>query len=175
MNWRELLELHRRTVRLEPRFDMRPVQLGLRRNPWRILVACSLLNQTGIAQARPALQTVLTRWPNATELLLADGDELAEALHPLGLYVRRADSLRWMSAGFLLRRYADVRDLPGVGQYASDAIRIFCYGDTRCSPSDGVLAAFCRDNPNYEPEEVQRCADHPGPSSRSGGSADSRT
>jgi hypothetical protein len=143
MDRKTLWKLHLETLGLQPRFDMAPVQLGMRRNPWRILVCCVMLHRTGIHQARPVLRELLRRrWPTAAELATS-GPDLEMYIRPCGLVERRARMLRDLSREFVLGNWERASELPGVGEYGVSALRIFCLGDLKSGSCDGALDAYC--------------------------------
>ncbi len=122
--------------------DRVPVQIGLAGDPWKVLVASQLLNKTPIHQARPVLRALLAVWPTPEQLARAVDHVLHSLLHPLGFGDRRPMLLAEMSRRWCLGDWDEVWELPGVGQYAEDSVRIFCYGDWSFEPSDKVLKTF---------------------------------
>jgi methyl-CpG-binding domain protein 4 len=117
------------------------IQLKYRRQPWRLLVACVLLNRTRGSVADPVIRELFRRWPDAVTLSGADRDELAELLRPLGLHNNRAGALIALSAAWPRRRLrrADVLRLPGLGPYAADAYELLVLGDLSVVPEDREL------------------------------------
>ena len=108
--------------------------------PWRLLLACILLNQTSRAQVDPVLARLLDRFPDAPTLAGADATHVEEMLRPLGLHRRRARTLLDLSAAFLKGTWRRAEELPGIGQYAADAYAIFCEGRWReTEPQDHAL------------------------------------
>ena len=97
----------------------------LRDNPWQMLVACILLNQTnGMKQVKPMLGEFFARWPDADALLAADEADIKAALRPLGFQNIRVRRLVGMS-----RDWNDGKRPPaklyGVGKYAEDSYNLF--------------------------------------------------
>lgn len=125
------------------------LQLQYRRRPWRLLVTCVLLNQTGgVAQVKPVLHELFERWPTPKAMMLA-GPELEEFIRPLGLWRRRAKTLRDLSLAWHCRRHRirtreDVLALPGIGPYAADAWEIVCRGRLHVEPDDKELTRWVR-------------------------------
>lgn len=135
------------------------IQLRYRRRPWRLLVACCCLNRTRGAVARPVIEEIFQRWPDALALSGADRDELTAVLRPLGLHNNRAGALIALSRAWPRRRLsrAEVLRLPGVGRYAADAYEMLVLGDLTIRPSDKELRRWLRwaqDNPPRWAEEV---------------------
>src|SRR5689334_5676449 len=95
------------------------IQEELRGQPWRLLVACVMLNLTNIKQVRPIIAGFFERWPTPEAAGNADARDIAEHIRTLGLYNRRAQSIVKLSRAFG-GRWSNVDDLPGVGKYAAD-------------------------------------------------------
>jgi len=119
------------------------IQEELRGNPWRLLVACMMLNQTSIKQVRPIIWDFFVRWPTASAAASADVDEMADFIRTLGLQNRRAALIVKMSAALCSwDGSGDVRSLPGVGRYASDSYRMFVSGDLVEDVADKELRRY---------------------------------
>ena len=73
----------------------------------------------------------------------ANHTELAKILQPLGLYNRRATSLRKMSEGYV-NGFKSVDELYGIGQYAKDSWEIFQNNNLSVKPTDKVLQEYLR-------------------------------
>lgn len=117
------------------------IQLKYRKSPWRLLVACVLLNRTRGTVADPVIRELFERWPTPKSLSGADTDELTRLIEPLGLQHQRALSLVYLSRGYRRGRYTrrQVKDLAGVGDYAADAYEMLVLGDLRVKPRDKEL------------------------------------
>lgn len=106
-----------------------------------------MLNRTTRRQVDEVRGKLFARYPSPFELAGADERELVELLRPLGLYNRRAKTLKALSGGWL-DGFDCVTELPGVGRYAHDSWRIFQEGDLSVAPDDKALKAYlrrCRD------------------------------
>ena len=80
------------------------------------------------------------RWPDAKSLSEADDAELTDVIRTLGMWKKRVNTLKKMSAQYHEGKWNDVLQLHGVGKYASDAYRIFVLGDWRSvQPQDHAL------------------------------------
>ncbi|CAK5280576.1 unnamed protein product [Mycena citricolor] len=122
-------------------------------NPWKLLVAVTLLNKTAGKLAIPVFDKILSRWPTPWLLSQAPEDELVDLLRPLGTYNVRTKRLVDLSRAYLKdppsihdertsrahsphvsprkrRKYQPtaISHLPGTGAYALDSYRIFCLG-----------------------------------------------
>jgi len=108
-----------------------------------ILVSCVLLNQTSWKQVRPILPAFEARYPTPSALSLADPEELAEMIRGCGLQHRRSRTLIRLASEIAKEGWQDrVADLPGVGQYALDAWKIFVLEDLSVAPQDKELKRY---------------------------------
>ena len=110
-------------------------------DPWKMLVACILLNQTSYKQVHLIRDELFETYPDPESMSVADERELAELLRPLGLYNRRAVTLKKFSEQYL-EGFTDVGDLYGIGRYAVDSWKIFQDGDLSVRPTDSVLKRY---------------------------------
>ena len=126
-----------------PKSPYNLVQRQFHDDPWRLLVACVFCNLTKRVQAEPIMWEFFDRWPTPEAAAHADEEEISELLKTLGLYRRRAKTLKKMSAGFLEGNWKEPKDLYGIGKYANDAYRIFCVGDWKdVEPKDHALTWY---------------------------------
>lgn len=132
--------------------------------PWRVIVSCALLNRTTGQQAHRAAGELFQCWPDPThwgfdffsEFRREDGwadaqeEYLRRILTPLGFVNRRTDLLHDMTVDYLAGIHpADCR---GVGQYARDALALFCENRLDVTPDDGHLIPYVewrRSMPDY--------------------------
>ena len=112
-------------------------------DPWKMLVCCMLLNLTNRKQVDTVREELFTRYKTPKDMMNADHRELANILKPLGLYNRRATSLRLMSAGYI-NGFKSVDELYGIGQYAKDSWEIFQNKNNNIKPTDKVLQEYLR-------------------------------
>lgn len=109
--------------------------------PWRVLVCCALLNRTTKEQARPALSALFACWPGPERFdLFARPHQLCGLLAPLGLVGRREALLRRMTGDYLSR--LSPYECFGVGEYARDALDLFCAGKILGAPADKWLRPY---------------------------------
>ena len=112
-------------------------------DPWKMLVCCMLLNLTNRKQVDTVREELFTKYRTPKDMMNADHRELANILKPLGLYNRRATSLRLMSAGYI-NGFKSVDELYGIGQYAKDSWEIFQMKNNNIKPRDKVLQEYLR-------------------------------
>lgn len=119
-----------------------PLQLGMSGDPWRVMVASMLLQRAKRIQARPVLRELLRRWSSPAELTRADTSELESVLRPCGLHRQRARQMQRAASIFISEGWEEVKDLPGVGAYTSDAVGLFCFRRTDLECDDNALRDY---------------------------------
>lgn len=140
------IDLWVRAGRLAVRFEGEPpmIQRDLVRlfhdalDEWRVVVACVCLNLASARVARGIVMRVLNRWPRP-ELMGAAGDDLTQVLQPLGLAGRRSEYLRRIGRSW---GKIALEDLPGVGPYAVDSVKVFCRGELPDKIGDRKVSAW---------------------------------
>ncbi|EIE24531.1 DNA glycosylase [Coccomyxa subellipsoidea C-169] len=110
-------------------------------NPWKLLVACILLNKTSVV--RKVIWKLFELMPTPEDAMHADVEAVRELIEPLGLAPKRAPMLIRFSKEYVEKQWTNPVELHGVGQYAADAYNIFCRGDWRSvSPKDKDLLRY---------------------------------
>lgn len=119
------------------------IQEDLWPSRWLILVACMMLNCTSRKQVEKVLPGFVRRWPTPGEFVSANRSDIVDVCRSLGFANRRTDNLLKMTERFLAGPWSDVRELPGVGEYAARSYEIFCLNDmgTTC-PKDHALTQY---------------------------------
>ena len=110
---------------------------------WKMLTCCMLLNLTNRKQVDTIRDELFSKYPTPKDMMNANQSELAELLKPLGLYNRRAKSLKKMSEGYV-KGFKSVDELYGIGQYAKDSWEIFQMNNMQINPTDKVLQEYLR-------------------------------
>lgn len=111
--------------------------------PWRMFVACALLNRTRGQVGVPAAMDVLRRWPEPRALMEAPPFELRRAIRACGFVNKRERFLRLLSQRWWLgAREPDEFRGTCVGKYATDSYRIFCRGEHPRGVTDGKLRPY---------------------------------
>ena len=117
------------------------IQEALYEDPWKVLVACALLNKTSGLQVRRCIFELFKLIPSPHAALATPVEEIRRIIAPLGL-VKRAELLVRLSAAYL-GEWKRVSELPTVGKYASDAYSLFCSGEWReLTPEDKELMRY---------------------------------
>ncbi|CAI5495394.1 unnamed protein product [Closterium sp. Naga37s-1] len=119
------------------------IQERLYRDPWRLLVACMLLNKTAGRQLHKVIWDLFRLIPTPEAAIAASTAEIARTIQSLGLHNKRAAMIQRFSEEFLRGDWTDVRQLHGIGKYAADAHAIFCEGRWReVRPDDHMLNKY---------------------------------
>ena len=111
---------------------------NLRATKYEQVVAEVLLQRTKADVVNRIFAAFISKYPSWPKLAEASEKDLENMLKPLGLWKRRAVSLRALSQIMATRRSrypksrAEVERLPGVGQYICNAILMFDQG--QCQP-----------------------------------------
>jgi A/G-specific adenine glycosylase len=99
-------------------------------NPYRVWLSEIMLQQTTIAAVKPYYATFLHRWPTVTALAAADDAEVMAAWAGLGYYARARNLIACARAvgDHFPETEAELRALPGIGQYTAAAIASIAFG-----------------------------------------------
>lgn len=105
------------------------------RDPYHILVAEIMLQQTQVSRVLPKYAEFLARFPTLEALAAASRAEVVRAWETLG-YNRRAVHLHALAqhvqqalGGDLPRTAGELRRLPGIGPYTAAAVACFAFGE----------------------------------------------
>lgn len=103
------------------------------RDPYRIVVSESMLQQTQVERVVPLYEAFLARFPTFEALAAADAGDVVRAWRGLG-YNSRATRLHALAravverhGGTLPHDTASLRALPGIGAYTAAALRAFAF------------------------------------------------
>ena len=100
----------------------------LYQDPWKLLIACMLLNKTSGKQVRSVIWNFFKLCPNPESAIETEISEIEKLIQPLGLFRKRAVALKRFSEEYMKDDWQDPSELYGIGKYASDAYKIFCLG-----------------------------------------------
>ena len=133
------------------------------RDPYRIWISETILQQTRVAQGLPYYERFLERFPSVRELALKKESEVLKLWQGLDYYSRARNLHK--AAIIIHEKYHDrfpadyslIRDLPGIGDYTAAAIASFAY--SLCHPvMDGnVIRVMCRLHGIFELASSQSC------------------
>ncbi|MBM4183343.1 MAG: A/G-specific adenine glycosylase [Gemmatimonadetes bacterium] len=119
-------------------------------DPYRILVSEVMLQQTRVETVVPRYGQWLQRFPDLASLAGAHEDEVLKAWEGLGYY-RRARNLhraaqlaRERPDGALPSSYAELRELPGLGEYTAGAVASIAFGEAVPAADGNVRRVLAR-------------------------------
>lgn len=132
-------------------FDANARDLPWRRStPWGVMVSEFMLQQTPVARVLGPWQEWLQRWPEPDDLAAEEPGAAVAAWGRLG-YPRRAQRLHRAATvisedhgGQVPRGLAELRALPGVGQYTAAAIHSFAFGGRAVVLDTNIRRLLCR-------------------------------
>jgi A/G-specific adenine glycosylase len=109
-----------------------------------------MLQQTQVATVIPYYQRFLERFPAVVDLAAASLEEVLKAWEGLGYYARARNLHRaavevverW--GGRLPERYADLRQLPGFGDYTAGAVASIAFGEVAPAVDGNVKRVLAR-------------------------------
>jgi adenine-specific DNA glycosylase len=118
------------------------IQERYRKDPWKVLASCILLNRVVGRTAEPIIDEFFRRYPTPAHLLNGSRLKIIAFLRPLGFYHTREKNLREMTKCFL--RGVPFDQLPGIGKYGQDSYQIFVEGNRKVNPDDEKLKAYLK-------------------------------
>ena len=130
---------------------------GRRSLPWReeptpyhVWISEIMLQQTRIEAVIPYYRRFLAAFPTVADLAAAEEDRLLKLWEGLGYYSRARNlqkAARQLMAEFggeLPRQAAQLRTLPGIGEYTAGAIASIAYGEPEPAVDGNVLRVMTR-------------------------------
>jgi len=120
------------------------------RNPYRVLVAEVMLQQTQVATATPYFERFLTRFPTVESLAAAPLDDVLKQWEGLGYYARARNLHK--AARLIVERYGGsvpddqdaLQSLPGIGRYTAGAILSLAFGQDVPALDGNARRVLCR-------------------------------
>lgn len=140
--WRKLLDWYREHGR---DFPWRRTQ-----DPFLVLMAEMLLQQTHVRKVQPVYEALAALYPTAADMACADSRHLEALIQPLGLAYRAQRLKRCAQAicsdfdGWVPADYRELTRLPGVGPYIADAVLCYAFGQATVPIDTNVLRLFTR-------------------------------
>lgn len=124
---------------------LRLFQEDLATEPFWMLVACQLVNQTPWVRSEKVFHALRRLWSTPEDLACADACQVYEVVRQLGLGRRRAGLVGKLARRWLSNPPTEAQDVlkfPGCGSYAADSWGIFVERDRSVIPSDRKLIEF---------------------------------
>lgn len=120
------------------------------RDPYRVIVAEMLLQKTNVEKVVPVYRKILKTYPSVKALASADINQIEKLIQPLGL-LYRAVRLKRMAEGVVEDHSGrfphsekELNRLYGVGDYMTNAVRAFAYGEPVPIVDTNVIRLFAR-------------------------------
>lgn len=120
------------------------------RDPYRIWLSETILQQTRVQQGAAYYDRFLEAFPTLHDLAAAPEDEVMKLWQGLGYYSRArnlqaaAKRIEELFGGEFPTAYADVRALPGIGDYTAAAVCSFAYDQPRAVVDGNVYRLYSR-------------------------------
>lgn len=135
-------------------------------DPYRVWVSEVMLQQTRVETVVPYYEAWLERFPDLDALAVAEEDDVLRVWQGLGYYSRArrlhqgARVVRERFGGELPEESADLRALPGVGEYTAGAVASIAFGEVVPAVDGNVRRVLARlfDLPNPKPASLRSLA-----------------
>jgi len=130
---------------------------GAQSDPYRVWLSEIMLQQTTIAAATPYFQRFVERWPTVRDLAASHLDDVLAAWAGLGYYSRArnlhacARMVAHERNGRFPQTAAELRRLPGIGDYTAAAIASICFGEAVAVVDGNVERVVCRHDALTDP------------------------
>ena len=108
---------------------------------WKMVVCCILLNQTTNQQVRKILPRLFELIPGPDSVLAIDPKLIQSTIKSTGFSKIKTERIVAMSKKWL-EGFSDVKELPGVGRYASDSWEIFVNKNHSLEVTDKKLKMY---------------------------------
>jgi A/G-specific adenine glycosylase len=117
-------------------------------DPYAVWLSEVMLQQTTVATVAPRFERFLERWPSVDALASASDPEILGEWAGLGYYARArhliACAREVAARGSFPRTAAELRELPGVGDYTSAAIAAIAFGEKAPAVDTNVERVIAR-------------------------------
>ncbi|RAR42736.1 A/G-specific adenine glycosylase [Paenibacillus sp. MDMC362] len=120
------------------------------KDPYRILLAEFLLQQTHVRKVEEVYEQLLLKYPDISELARADTETLEEIIAPIGLnyraerLIKSAEIICSQHNGTVPNDYNELRELPGIGDYIANAVLCYAFDQPVVPIDTNVIRLFTR-------------------------------
>lgn len=124
-------DAHRRS--LPWRLEKSKIEEGLLPDPYHVWLSEIMLQQTTVGAVKPYFEKFLTLWPRIQDLAAASQDDVMAQWAGLGYYARARNLHKCAKVvsdeldGVFPETIAELKALPGIGEYTSAAIRAIAF------------------------------------------------
>jgi A/G-specific adenine glycosylase len=116
--------------------------------PYRVWLSEVMLQQTTVAAVIPRFQRFVARWPTIEALAAASDEEILSEWAGLGYYARARNLIACArhvaKRGAFPTASAELRKLPGIGDYTAAAIAAIAYGERAAAVDTNVERVIAR-------------------------------
>ena len=113
------------------------------KRPWRLLIACIMLNLTTRSQVDKVIHKFFKLCPKPQDAIRINKRRLVRLLRPLGLVNRRVQTIKKFSEDFIKKDWSYPIELYGIGKYANDSYLLFCTDEWQTvKPTDYALKFY---------------------------------
>jgi len=117
-------------------------------DPYRVWLSEIMLQQTTVAAVIPRFERFVARWPSLGALAAADDAEVLGEWAGLGYYARARNLIacarRVAAMGGFPKSSAELRQLPGIGDYTSSAIAAIAFGEAAPAVDTNIARVISR-------------------------------
>ncbi len=128
-------------------------------DPYRVWLSEVMLQQTTVAAVIPRFERFVMRWPTIEALAAATDEEILSEWAGLGYYARARNLIACARdvarRGAFPATAAELRRLPGIGDYSSAAIAAIAFGDNAPAVDTNVRRVIARLHGLADPGKVQ--------------------
>ena len=131
----------------------------INKDPYRLLLAEIMLQQTRIGAVIPKYEAFLLRFPTILDLANASEEDVLEAWQGLGYY-SRAKNLRLAAIqirdkyhGYFPKTRKEIGELQGIGPYTSASLASFCFGEKAVAVDGNLIRLYARLNAVSKPRD----------------------
>jgi len=117
-------------------------------DPYRVWLSEVMLQQTTVAAVTPRFERFIARWPTIHALASASDEEILSEWAGLGYYARARNLIACAREiarqGEFPTSAAELRELPGIGDYTSAAIAAIAFREDAAAVDTNVLRVIAR-------------------------------
>jgi len=119
-------------------------------DPFKFLIAEIMLRRTKADQVKPVYENFFKKFPNIKSIISADINTINNILYPLGLNKRYSKVIMLAEALLehhncrLLLKRAELKKLPGIGDYSAGALLSIVYKKREWIVDNNVVRLFSR-------------------------------
>jgi A/G-specific adenine glycosylase len=128
-------------------------------DPYRVWLSEVMLQQTTVAAVIPRFERFVERWPTIQALAAASDDDILSEWAGLGYYARARSLVACAREIARLGRFpktsAELRSLPGLGEYTAAAIAAIAFGEKVAAVDTNVVRVIARLNGYKEPNRAE--------------------